>query len=130
MRARQISVFAENRPGRLLDMLRAIKGANASIRALSIADSADFGIVRMIFSEPEEAELALRRAGFTLMVNDVLAVDVPDAAGGLLDRIVEPLTKAGLNIEYVYAYADRPSEHALVVLKTSDIVAAEKVLGL
>jgi hypothetical protein len=130
MRAKQVSVFAENRPGRLQDLLRALKDAKVSIRALSIADSADFGIVRMIFSDTETAELALRRAGFTLMVNEVLAVEVSDAAGGLLDRIVDPLTKAGLNIEYVYAYADRPAEHALVVLKTGDIVAAEKVLGL
>ena len=130
MRAKQISVFAENRPGRLLDMLQALKGADVSIRALSIADSADFGIVRMIFSDTAAAELALRRAGFTVMTNDVLAVEVPDHPGGLVDAIVAPLTVAGLNIEYVYAFADRPAEHALVVLKTNDIVAAERVLGL
>ena len=129
MRAKQVSVFAENRPGRLRELLAALAEAGINIRALSIADSADFGIIRMILSDTEAGQRALRESGFTLMVNDVLAVEVPDQPGGLLNTIVTPLTEAGVNIEYVYAFADRPLEHALVVLKVSDLSKAEALIA-
>ncbi len=129
MRTQQVSVFAENRPGRLQEMLTVLASAGVNIRALSIADSADFGIIRMILSETEKGERALRGAGFTLMVGDVLAVEVPDKPGGFLSTVVTPLTEAGVNIEYVYAFADNPLEHALVVLKVSDLARAERLIG-
>lgn len=129
MRVKQVSVFAENRPGRLREMLAVLAAADVNIRALSIADSADFGIVRMILSETEAGQQALREAGFTIMASDVLAVEVPDKPGGFLTSIVTPLTEAGVNIEYVYAFADNPLEHALVVLKVSDLAKAERLIG-
>ena len=129
MRARQVSVFAENRPGRLRDLLAALADAEISIQALSIADSADFGIIRMILADTEAGQQALRDAGFTVMVNEVLAAEVPDEPGGFLNAIVAPLTDAGINVEYVYAFADNPKEQVLVVLKVSDLARAEAVLG-
>lgn len=129
MRARQVSVFAENRPGRLRDLLAALADAEIGIQALSIADSADFGIIRMILADTEAGQQALRDAGFTVMVNEVLAAEVPDEPGGFLNAIVAPLTDAGINVEYVYAFADNPKEQALVVLKVSDLARAEAVLG-
>ena len=129
MRVKQVSVFAENRPGRLQAVLTPLAEANINIRALSIADSADFGVIRMILSDTEAGQRALKEAGFTVMVGDVLAVQVPDRPGGFLSAIVAPLTRAGVNIEYVYAFADNPLEHALVVLKVSDLAKAEKLIG-
>ncbi len=129
MRAKQVSVFAENRPGRLRALLAALAEAGINIRALSIADSADFGVIRMILGDTDAGVAALRDAGFTTMVSDVLAVQVPDRPGGFLESVVVPLAEAGVNIEYVYAFADNPLEHALVVLKVSDLAKAEKLIG-
>lgn len=129
MRVKQVSVFAENRPGRLREALEALAAAGVSIRALSIADSADFGIIRLILADAEAGQQALRAAGFTLMVNDVLAAQVPDQPGGFLQAIVAPLSAAGVNVEYVYAFAETPEQHALVVLKVSDLARAEQLIG-
>lgn len=129
MRMKQISVFVENRPGRLKVLMEVLNKADINIRALSIADTADFGIVRMILSDTEQGLEAIRAAGFAASTNDVLRVEVPDQPGGLLNVIAAPLAAAGVNVEYVYAFADRPQEHAVVVLKVGDIDAAEKLIG-
>jgi hypothetical protein len=129
MRVRQVSVFAENRPGRLQAILTPLAEAGINIRALTIADSADFGVVRMILDDTEAGQRALREAGFTIMVGDVLAVEVPDKPGGFLRSLVEPLARAGVNVEYVYAFADNPEQHALIVLKASDLAKAEQLIG-
>jgi hypothetical protein len=129
MRMKQVSVFAENRPGRLKTLLEVLARAEVNIRALSIADTADFGIVRMILSDTEQGLEAVRAAGFAASTNDVLRVEIPDHPGGLLKAVAEPLSAAGVNVEYVYAFADRPEEHAVVVLKVGDIDAAEKLLS-
>jgi len=129
MRMKQVSVFVENRPGRLKLLLEALAKADINIRALSIADTADFGIVRMILSDTERGLEVIRDAGLTASTNDVLRVEVPDQPGGLLKTVVEPLAAAGINVEYVYAFADRPLENAMVVLKVGNIDAAEKLIG-
>ena len=129
MRMKQVSVFVENRPGRLKVVLEALSRADINIRALSIADTADFGIVRMILSDTEKGLEAIRSAGFAASTNDVLRVEVKDRPGGLLKAVAEPLAAAGINLEYVYAFADRPLENAVVVLKVGDIDAAEKLIG-
>jgi len=126
---KQVSVFVENRPGRLKLLLEALAKADINIRALSIADTADFGIVRMILSDTERGLEVIRDAGLTASTNDVLRVEVPDQPGGLLKTVVEPLAAAGINVEYVYAFADRPLENAMVVLKVGNIDAAEKLIG-
>ena len=129
IKTKQVSVFVENRPGRLKLLMEVLNKADINIRALSIADTADFGIVRMILSDTEQGLGAIRSAGFAASTNDVLRVEVPDQPGGLLRAIAEPLAAAGINVEYVYAFADRPQEHAVVVLKVGDIDAAEKLIG-
>jgi len=128
MRMKQVSVFAENRPGRLKTLLGVLSRAEVNIRALSIADTADFGIVRMILTDTDKGLDAIRAAGFAASTNDVLRVEIPDHPGGLLEAVAEPLSAAGINVEYVYAFADRPEEHAVVVLKVGDIDAAERLL--
>jgi len=129
MRMKQVSVFVENRPGRLKVVLEALLAADINIRALSIADTADFGIVRMILSDTEKGLEAIRAAGFAASTNDVLRVEIPDRPGGLLSAVVTPLAKAGINLEYVYAFADNAPNRATVVLKVGDIDAAEKLIG-
>lgn len=129
MKMKQVSVFVENRPGRLKLLLETLAKADINIRALSIADTADFGIVRMILSDTEKGLDVIREAGLAASTNDVLRVEVPDQPGGLLSAVVAPLSAAGINVEYVYAFADRPLENAMVVLKVGDIDAAAKLIG-
>jgi len=128
MRMKQVSVFVENRPGRLKLLLETLAKAEINIRALSIADTADFGIVRMILSDTEKGLEVIRDAGLAASTNEVLRVEIPDQPGGLLKTVVEPLAAAGINVEYVYAFADRPLENAMVVLKVGNIDAAEKLI--
>lgn len=126
---KQVSVFVENRPGRLKLLLTALDRAEVNIRALSIADTADFGIVRMILSDTEKGIEAVKGAGFAASTNEVLAVEIPDQPGGLLHTVAEPLSAAGVNIEYVYAFVDNPLDRARAVLKVGDIDAAEKLIA-
>ena len=126
---KQVSVFAENRPGRLRLMLQALFDAQVNIRALSIADTSDFGVVRMILSDTEAGLRALHGAGLTASTTDVLRVELPDSPGGLLKVAVEPLAEAGVNVEYVYAFVDRPLENAAAVVKVDDAERARKVLS-
>jgi hypothetical protein len=126
---RQVSVFVENRPGRLKTMLQALYDRNIDIRALSIADTSDFGIVRMILSDTDAGVRVLREAGLTASTTEVLRVEMPDTPGALLRTAVEPLTAAGLNVEYVYAFVDTPLEKAAAVIKTGDTRRALEALG-
>ncbi len=129
MKMKQISIFAENEPGRLQALLKVLKSKQINIRALSVADQADFGIVRLIVSEPDQAVQALREAGFTVKLTNVLAVEIQDQPGSLLDLVAEPLAKAGVNLEYFYAFIEPIAGKAMVVVKTSDLAKAEKALG-
>lgn len=128
MRIKQISVFVGNETGRLVDMLTPLSRNRINIHALSVADSADFGIVRMVVSDTEGTVKALHDAGFTLRVNDVLAYEMPDSPGGLLKTVAEPLAKAGINLEYFYAFIQSETGKAVVVLKVNDPERAERVL--
>jgi len=129
MKIKQVSVFVGNEPGRLVDMLKPLADSQVNIQALSVADSADFGIVRMVVSDTQRAVEALHQAQFTTRVNEVLAYDMPNLPGGLLTTVVEPLAKAGINLEYFYAFTESEVGKAKVVLKVSDIDRAEEVLG-
>jgi len=129
MRIKQISVFVSNEPGRLVSVLKPIFDNQINIRALSVADTADFGIIRMVVSDTEGAVKALHDAGFTLRVNELLAYDMPNVPGGLLKAIAEPLAEAGINLEYFYAFLQSEVGKALVVLKVNDPERAERILG-
>lgn len=129
MRIKQVSVFVSNEPGRLVDMLKPLADRKINIQAMCVADSTDFGIVRMVVSDTDEAVRALSEANFTARLNEVLAYEMPNAPGGLLKAVVEPLAKAGINLEYFYAFIESQAGKAMVVLKVSDIARAEKALG-
>jgi hypothetical protein len=123
MKVRQISVFMENRSGRLASVLKEVAKAGVNIRALSLADTSDFGILRLIVDNVDTCVQALRDTGHTVSTTEVLAIEVPDRPGGL-SGILEVLSAAGLNVEYMYAFVSRATEKALVVFRFEQIDAA------
>lgn len=123
MKVRQISIFLENRSGRLASVLSAIAKAGVNIRALSLADTSDFGILRLIVDNVEAGVKALKDSGHTVSLTEVLAVEVPDQPGGLAG-ILEALSQADLNVEYMYAFVCRATEKAVVVFRFEDATAA------
>ncbi|HSB52474.1 MAG TPA: ACT domain-containing protein [Dissulfurispiraceae bacterium] len=127
MKVKQISVFLENKKGRLWEALDSLAKAKINIRALSIADTSEFGILRLIVPEPEKAKKALEKNGFTVGENDVIAVGVSDEPGGLA-RVLKVLTDADINVEYVYAFVEKSGQKAVVVLRTENIGAGVKAL--
>lgn len=124
----QISVFLENRTGTLAEVLATLYENNINIRAMSVAETADFGILRFIVNQPEKVEQVLRKAQFALRVTPVLTMVLDDSPGSLLDRI-EKLSSAGINIEYFYAFAVVGTERARIVLKVDALQEAEQLLG-
>ena len=127
MKLKQTSIFLENRKGRLWKALSILRGADINIRALSIADTSEFGILRMIVPDPAKARQVLEENNFVVKTNDVIGVEISDEPGGL-DTIVEILTKADINVEYLYAFVEKKADQAIVVLRTEDIDAGVKAL--
>ncbi len=128
VKVKQISVFLENKSGRLAEVTRVLGDNNVNIRALSIADTTDFGILRLIVNKPQEANEALKREGFMVSETEVIAVEVPDRPGGLADVLWE-LGVAGINIEYLYAFIGRSAGNALVVFRVEDCEGAIAALN-
>lgn len=127
MAVEQISVFIENRKGRLAEMTR-ILGENAvNMRALFVADTADYGIARIIVDQTDKAIEALKANGYTVNKTNVLAVEIPDEPGGLA-RVLDPLNEADLNIEYLYCFAEQGRDKAIGVLRIEEVGKAEEVL--
>lgn len=116
MTVKQLSVFLENKAGRLARVTRILGDNGINIRALSIADTADFGILRLIVNQPEPAYEALKEAGFTVSETDVIAVEVSDTPGGLAG-VLEAMGEAKINIEYLYAFVTKSADDALVVFR-------------
>ena len=123
MKIPQISVFLENRSGRLEGVLGILASIGANIRALSLADTNDFGILRLIVDRPDDCVAALKAARCTVVITDVLAVEVPDCPGGL-HSILSALASKGLNVEYMYAFVARKTEKAIVIFRIEDSDAA------
>lgn len=121
--AKQLSVFLENKAGRLSSVTRALGEAGINIRALSIADTSDFGILRIIVNDPIRAYKILKEAGFTVSETEVIAVRVQDSPGGLA-AVLEQMSEANLNIEYLYAFLGTSEDDALVIFKVEDIKKA------
>ena len=122
----QLSVFIENKEGRLLDVLEALKEGQINIVSLSLADTSDFGLLRMIVSEPKKSVEILKDKGFSAMLTEVLAVKLSHQVGQL-EVLLEEVCKAGINIEYMYALATG-NDDASIVIKPSDIDKAAAVL--
>jgi len=116
MRVKQISVFLENKAGRLADVTAILAGSAVNIRTLSLADTSDFGVLRLIVDHTEKAEEALRQNGFTVRMTDVVAVEVKDQPGGL-HAILELLRKAGINVEYMYAFVQQSGNNAIMIFR-------------
>ena len=123
---KQLSVFIENREGRLGEVLTALKDNNINIVSLSLADSSDYGMLRMITSNPEEAKKVLKEKGFSAMLTDVLAVKLEHKVGEL-QEVLEIICKAGINVEYMYALATK-NDDATIVIKTSNAEEAALLL--
>ncbi|MDR1929428.1 MAG: ACT domain-containing protein [Treponema sp.] len=119
MEIKQISVFLENNAGRLGEVTRVLAGAGINLRAISIADTADFGILRIIVSDHEKAVLALNEAGFTTRITNVAAVEIEDVPGSLA-RVMELFQKTNVNIEYLYASLEGKAGKAVVIFKLED----------
>ncbi|MEN6350653.1 MAG: ACT domain-containing protein [Syntrophomonas sp.] len=124
--AKQISVFLENKAGRLSNVTRVLGEAGINIRALSIADTSDFGILRLIVNDPAKAYQILKEASFTVSETEVIAVQVPDSPGGLA-TVLEQMTAENLNIEYLYAFLGTTHNDALVIFKVEDIDKARSL---
>jgi len=122
--AKQISVFLENKSGRLAHVTKVLGDAGINIRALSIADTSDFGILRLIVNDPVNAHKILKEAGFTVSETEVIAVRMPDSPGGLAS-VLDQMSDENLNIEYLYAFLGMSGNEALVVFKVEDIKKAK-----
>ena len=127
MEVKQISLFLENKKGRLWEAMDVLAKAKINIRALSIADTSDFGILRLIVPDPEKAKKALTKSNFTVRENDVIAVEVADKPGGLAG-VLKILTDADINVEYMYAFVEKSGQKAVVVLRTDGISKGKKAL--
>jgi hypothetical protein len=116
MKIQQLSLFLENKPGRLAVPCRLLAAAGINIRTLSLADTQQFGILRLIVSDWEKAAAILRQAGYACKVTEVLAVEVPDRPGGLA-RILEMFETGGVNIEYMYAFPFGKQDKAVIIFR-------------
>lgn len=131
MYVKQISVFMENRPGRLAAITKVLKDNNIDIRAINIADTTDFGILRMIVNDPAEAERVLRANSMTANVADVIAISIEDNIGAFSD-VITLLKDKDISIEYIYSFIGEKSSKAVIIVKTNDLensVAALKEGG-
>ncbi|MCC6144518.1 MAG: ACT domain-containing protein [Candidatus Hydrogenedentes bacterium] len=127
MKIHQLSVFLENKPGRLSEACQALANAGINILTLSLADTAQFGILRLIVEDWEKAKSVLEGAGTVVKVTEVVATEVADRPGGLAE-VLEALESGGINIEYMYAFTFRNEDRAVLVFRFSDPDGALRVL--
>ncbi len=116
MKVEQISIFLENKPGGLEKVTRILRDVNINIRTLAVADTSDFGIVRMIVNNVETATRVLKENGFTVSRTTVVAVEVPDRPGGL-HSILEVISKENVNIAYMYAFVEKSGGNAVMLFR-------------
>ena len=127
MKVEQITIFLENKPGGLEKVTKILKDAPINIRTLAVADTSDFGIVRLIVNNVELATIFLKESGFTVSRTTVVAVEVPDRPGGL-HSILEVLAKENINIAYMYAFVEKSGENAVMLFRFDKQDAAIDVL--
>ncbi|MFZ5775040.1 MAG: ACT domain-containing protein [Thermodesulfobacteriota bacterium] len=126
MKVKQIAIFLENKSGRLADISHTLAENAINIRALSLADTADFGILRLVVNDTNKAQQVLKANGFTVGITEILAVEVPDKPGAL-DSILQVVRKADLNVEYMYAFTKKSGESGMLLFRFDDQDAAIKV---
>ncbi|HXX80246.1 MAG TPA: ACT domain-containing protein [Thermodesulfovibrionales bacterium] len=123
MKVEQISIFLENKSGRLAEVTDLLAKSGINIRALSLADTADFGILRLILNDSEKAKKVLKENGFTVGKTEVIAVEVPDRPGGLAG-ILNALKGEGINVEYMYAFVQKSGENAIIIFRFDELEKA------
>ena len=123
----QISIFVENKPGKLVEVTETIAAAGIDLRAMSIADTTDFGILRVIVDNPKQALLILQEAGYLVKPSKVIPVAVDDTPGGLA-KTLRTLANAGIDVEYLYAFVAHGTDKAYVIIRVGDSDAALTVL--
>ena len=127
MSLKQLTIFVENKQGSLVDITDTLAQNNVNLRALSIADTQDFGLLRLIVNDNDTAVASLSDKGYVLKVTEVVGVKIGDQPGKL-SKALSVLAEAGVNVEYLYAFMARTERHAYVVLRPTDNAAAEKAL--
>jgi len=127
MFVKQISVFLENKPGKLFQVTEVLKKNNIDISAISVADTTEFGIVRMIVDKPDMAVAAIKAAKFPVNTTDVLAVEVSDKPGGL-NHALKVLNEAQVSIEYLYSFIKRNGNKALILFRVENPTKSIEVL--
>ena len=125
---KQISLFVENRPGRMAKVSKTLSDAGVNIRAMTIAEAGDFGVIRMVVDNPDEGYKVLHDSGFTVSVTDVLAVEMKDTPGGLYE-IVDTLGANKINVDYAYAFVTAKAERAMLILRVDDLSRAKQSLS-
>ncbi|MDR1564411.1 MAG: acetolactate synthase [Oscillospiraceae bacterium] len=125
---KQLSIFAENRKGCVAELAEVLANAGIEIRALYVADTSDFGIVRIIADKPEEAAKVLKEQGHTVSLTDVIAANLSDAPGGFA-RVVRTLSDHDIDVEYMYAFITRVSGNACVILRIKEAQQALDVFA-
>ncbi|HIR52990.1 MAG TPA: ACT domain-containing protein [Candidatus Onthovicinus excrementipullorum] len=128
MPIKQISVFVENKAGRLADITAVLEKAGIDIRALSVADTTNYGILRLIVSDPDRAENALKEAGMTVSITSVLGIGIPDVPGGF-SKAIRVLSDEGISVEYAYAFITPRVGMAYVIIRVEDNEKAAQVLS-
>jgi hypothetical protein len=128
MKVEQISIFLENKPGGLSEVTRILKENNINIRALSLADTTDFGILRLIVNDVEKAKDKLKAAGLSVGRTTVVALEVPDTPGGL-NSILEALSKESINVEYMYAFIQSSGKNAVIIFRFDNTDRAIEILS-
>lgn len=127
MLIKQISIFLENKQGRLAEVTRTLGENNIDIRALSLADTTDFGVLRLIVNNPDKARQILTENGFAVSINDVIAIEVEDKPGGLAD-VLAVLDRKGISIEYMYAFVNSKPNTAMVIFRVENPESALEIL--
>lgn len=128
MTVKQISVFVENKPGQLAEFTKLLEKNNIDLRALSIADTQDFGILRVIVDDSYKTVCMLKEEGYICSVTKVLAVEIPDRPGSLV-KILDALGEGGVNLEYTYAFLSRKKDSAYMIFRVTDNAKAVEVLN-
>ena len=127
MRAEQLSIFLENKAGSIAEVTAILRDAEVNIRALSLADTTDFGVLRMIVNNVNKAEQALTAEGFTVGKTNIIAVNIDDSPGGL-NKILDPIYAQDINVEYMYSFANPKQYNAIMVFRFDDTDKAIKIL--
>ena len=125
---KQISLFVENRPGRMAKVSKTLSDAGVNIRAMTIAEAGDFGVIRMVVDNPETGYKVLHDNSFTVSATDVLAVEMKDTPGGLYE-IVDTLGSNKINVDYAYAFVTARAQRAMLILRVDDLPRAKKALS-